>query len=164
MGTAALSGGALAYATRKTREVLEERQVPWMGVMAAFIFAAQMINYPVMGGTSGHLLGGVLAALVLGPWAAMIVIATILGIQCVFFQDGGLTALGANIFNMAVIGVWTGYGIVKGLQRFHDIALAASWADRVIILNHGSILADGGTEILQDRQLLASARLLNRLL
>ena len=75
-----------------------------MGVMAAFIFAAQMLNFPVAGGTSGHLLGGALAAVLLGPYAGAIVIAIVLIVQCLVFQDGGLTALGANIFNMSFIG------------------------------------------------------------
>lgn len=102
---AVLSAGALSYSAKKSRQELDEKQVPKLGIMAAFIFAAQMINFPVAGGTSGHLLGAALATILLGPWSACLVISTVLAIQCFVFQDGGLTVLGANIFNMAVLGV-----------------------------------------------------------
>jgi cobalt/nickel transport system permease protein len=96
---------------------LSERQVPLMGVMAAFIFAAQMLNFPVLGGTSGHLLGGALAALLLGPYAAILVMACVIGLQALLFQDGGLLALGANIFNMgiatALVGSWVGTALLR---------------------------------------------------
>jgi cobalt/nickel transport system permease protein len=80
-------------------------------VTAAFIFAAQMMNFPVAGGTSGHLLGGTLAAILVGPWAAIIVMTSVVGIQALMFQDGGLAALGFNVFNMGVITVLLGYGV-----------------------------------------------------
>ena len=92
----------LAVAVRRTNATLDERSVPLLGVMAAFIFAAQMFNFQVIGGTSGHLLGGVLAAVLLGPWAATIVMACVVAVQALVFQDGGLVVLGANIFNMGV--------------------------------------------------------------
>ena len=95
--------GMLAMAVRKTRLQLGERQIPLMGVMAAFIFAAQMINFPVAGGTSGHMLGGALAAITLGPWAGMLVMASVIGVQGLLFQDGGLLVMGANIFNMGLL-------------------------------------------------------------
>ena len=82
-----------------------------MGVMAAFIFAAQMFNFPVAGGTSGHLLGGVLAAVLLGPWVGTIVMACVVAVQGLVFQDGGLLAMGANIFNMGIIGTFVGFAI-----------------------------------------------------
>lgn len=111
-GTAWVLGGAfVGYAVTKTNKELQERQIPFMGVMAAFIFAAQMINLPIAGGTSGHLLGGVLAAVLLGPWSASIIITTVLALQAFIFLDGGITVLGANILNMAVIGVFAGYGV-----------------------------------------------------
>ena len=93
----------LVVAVRKTQRQLGERQIPLMGVMAAFIFAAQMINFPVAGGTSGHLLGGVLAAITLGPWAGMLVMASVIAVQGLLFQDGGLLVMGANIFNMGLL-------------------------------------------------------------
>jgi cobalt/nickel transport system permease protein len=89
-----------------------------MGIMSAFIFAAQMLNFPVAGGTSGHLLGGVLAAVLLGPYAGAIVISVVLTAQCLIFQDGGLTTLGANIFNMAIIGTIGGYLIYNVIHKF----------------------------------------------
>ena len=103
----ALVGGAVP----RSASTLGERQVPLMGVMAAFIFAAQMINFPIAGGTSGHLLGGALAAITLGPWAGMLVMTSVLGVQGLVFQDGGVLALGANILNMGLLTALLGYGI-----------------------------------------------------
>jgi len=85
-----------------------------MGVMAAFIFAAQMINFPVAGGTSGHLLGGALAAITLGPWAGMLVMTAVITVQGLLFQDGGLLVMGANILNMGLITAAIGYGLYRG--------------------------------------------------
>jgi len=111
----AVAGLGVAYAIRKTKTGLGEQQIPLMGVMAAFIFAAQMLNFPIAGGTSGHLIGGVMAGVLLGPWAATLVMSTIFIVQCLLFQDGGLTALGANIFNMGIIGTVFGYYIYRGV-------------------------------------------------
>lgn len=112
-----LSVVALGVSVRQTNRTLDERQIPLMGVLAAFIFAAQMINFPVAGGTSGHLLGGVLAAVLLGPWAATLVMACVIAVQALVFQDGGLVVLGANIFNMGVIGTMGGYAVYRSLAR-----------------------------------------------
>jgi len=106
-----------------------------MGVMAAFIFAAQMMNFPVAGGTSGHLLGGALAAILLGPWAAIIIMTTVVGVQALVFQDGGLAALGANVFNMGVITALLGYAVYAPTSRLANGrpwlrqagAFAAAW-------------------------------------
>jgi cobalt/nickel transport system permease protein len=87
-----------------------------MGVLAAFIFAAQMLNFTVAGGTSGHLIGGALAAILLGPWAAILTMTTVVGIQALVFQDGGLLVMGANILNMGVIAVLVAYGIYRGVM------------------------------------------------
>ncbi len=108
---------SLSYALKKTKQTLKDKMVPLMGVMAAFIFASQMLNFPVLGGTSGHLLGGVLASLTLGPYAACVVLTLVLAVQCFIFQDGGLTALGANIFNMSFVGTAGGYFIYLGLKK-----------------------------------------------
>lgn len=117
----------LSIAVRQTREGLGERQVPLMGVMAAFIFAAQMINFPVAGGTSGHLLGGVLAAIALGPWAGMLVMTSVIGVQALLFQDGGLVAMGANILNMGLLTALLGYGLYRGVAaRSHGVKLAVA--------------------------------------
>jgi len=112
-----VSVGGVAVAVRRVNKTLNERQVPLMGVSAAFIFAAQMMNFTIAGGTSGHLLGGALAAILLGPWAGTLVITCVLAVQALLFQDGGLLALGANILNMALIGVWSGWLVYAGLKR-----------------------------------------------
>ncbi|MBC6430211.1 cobalt transporter [Nostoc sp. HG1] len=116
--TGLASVAALFIAFERSQEAFGIRRAPILGLTTAFIFAAQMINFPVAGGTSGHLLGGTLAAIVLGsPWAGTLCIATVLIIQAVLFADGGITALGANILNMAVIGVWVGWVLTQTLQR-----------------------------------------------
>ncbi|OUL31536.1 cobalt transporter [Nostoc sp. T09] len=116
--TGLASAAALFVAFGRSQDAFGIRRAPVLGLTTAFIFAAQMINFPVAGGTSGHLLGGTLAAVVLGsPWAGTLCIATVLIIQAVLFADGGITALGANILNMAVIGVWVGWGLTQTLQR-----------------------------------------------
>jgi cobalt/nickel transport system permease protein len=109
----AAAAAAIGLCSRKTSRALGEKKIPVMGVTAAFIFAAQMLNFPIAGGTSGHLLGGAIAATLLGPYAGFIVITVVLTVQCLIFQDGGLTALGANIINMAFIGTMCVYPIIK---------------------------------------------------
>lgn len=106
----------IALALRKTRGELAERQIPLLGIMGAFIFAAQMINFPVAGGTSGHLLGGALAAIVLGPWAGMLVVASVIALQALLFQDGGLVVMGANMFNMGMLTALIAYGLYRGVS------------------------------------------------
>lgn len=132
LGAAALSGAAVSYSLKKTRESLQDRQVPALGVMAAFIFAAQMVNFPVGGGTSGHLLGAALAAALLGPWSASLILTTVLIIQALFFADGGITALGANVLNMAVIAPLVAHLIYRflGIRRLLAIFLG-SWCSIV---------------------------------
>ncbi|MCA1569394.1 MAG: energy-coupling factor ABC transporter permease [Chloroflexi bacterium] len=109
----ALTIAVLAVAVQRTNRSLDERAVPLLGVMAAFIFAAQMFNFQVVGGTSGHLLGGVLVAVLLGPWAGTLVMACVVAVQALLFQDGGLVVLGANIFNMGVVGTLGGYALYR---------------------------------------------------
>ena len=103
----------VTFAIRKTNHALGQKQVPLMGIMAAFIFAAQMINFPVAGGTSGHLLGGALAAIVLGPWPAVLVMTAVVAVQALLFQDGGLLVMGANILNMGILTAAIGYGLYR---------------------------------------------------
>ena len=98
------AAACVAVGLQRANVELDERRVPLLGVTAAFIFAAQMLNFPVAGGTSGHFLGAALAAILLGPWLACLVMAVVLGVQAFVFADGGITALGANILNMGVIG------------------------------------------------------------
>jgi cobalt/nickel transport system permease protein len=117
----------LAAAVRRSQAQLGERQIPLMGVMAAFIFAAQMVNFPVAGGTSGHLLGGALAAIALGPWAGMLVMASVIAVQALLFQDGGLLVMGANILNMGLLTALIGYGLYRGvLGRRRGVRLAVA--------------------------------------
>ena len=122
----------VGIAVRRTQNTLKERQIPLMGIMAAFIFAAQMINFPVAGGTSGHLLGGALAAIILGPWSGMLVMTSVIALQGLLFQDGGLLVMGANIFNMGLLTALIGYGLYtavankgKGLKL--TVVAVAAW-------------------------------------
>jgi cobalt/nickel transport system permease protein len=108
---------AIVYSSKRVSKELDERAVPLMGVTAAFVFAAQMLNFPIAGGTSGHFMGGVLAAALLGPWAGCIVMTAVLIIQALVFQDGGVLALGANVVNMAVIGSVGGYLVYNSITK-----------------------------------------------
>jgi cobalt/nickel transport system permease protein len=101
-GLAAIA--AVGYGLRAANVELDEARVPLLGVLAAFIFAAQMLNFPIAGGTSGHFLGATLAAVLLGPWLACLVMAVVLVVQAFAFADGGISALGANVLNMGVLG------------------------------------------------------------
>jgi cobalt/nickel transport system permease protein len=116
--TGVASLAAIGASLYRSRDEFGIRRAPVIGLTTAFIFAAQMINFPVAGGTSGHLGGGTLAAVLLGgPWAGMLSLTTVLLIQAFLFADGGITALGANILNLGVIGVWVGWGLTQVLQR-----------------------------------------------
>jgi cobalt/nickel transport system permease protein len=108
--TGAVALAAVAIGCRRAEETLDDRRVPLLGVTAAFVFAAQMLNFPVAGGTSGHFLGAALATILLGPWLACLVMAVVLATQAFMFADGGITALGANVVNMGVLG-----GLAAGL-------------------------------------------------
>jgi cobalt/nickel transport system permease protein len=127
--------GALGLALRRADEALDERRVPLVGVTGAFVFAAQMINFPVAGGTSGHVLGAALAAILLGPWVACLVMSVVLATQSLLFADGGVTALGANVLNMGVIGALCVGGLMLAVRRvlpksraaFLAIAGAGAW-------------------------------------
>lgn len=116
-GFGVAAAGGLGVAVKQTGKYLSERQVPLAGLVAAFVFAAQMVNFPVISGMSGHILGAVLAAVLVGPWAAFVVISVVLIVQGVFFADGGLTALGLNIVNIGLIAGIGGYTIHRVLRR-----------------------------------------------
>lgn len=134
------------------------REQVWrMAVAGSLIFAAQMVNFPVAAGTSGHLLGGVLAALIVGPFAALIVMAIILSVQALVFGDGGIVALGANIFNMGVVSVLGGYAFFRFLMRgakdakkmFLRSAFVAAWVSVIAAAVAASLeMAVSGTESL----------------
>jgi cobalt/nickel transport system permease protein len=147
-----IATGAIAVA--KVNKTLGEKQIPLVGITAAFIFAAQMLNFPVAGGTSGHFLGAVLAAVLLGPWAAFIIMTLVLEIQCLVFADGGLTALGTNIFNMGIVGGIGSYYLFILLKKvfphtkagFMASTAAASWISVMIASGFCAIeLAVSGT-------------------
>lgn len=134
VGMTVISGASLALALKGLKREKLVNRIPIIGMTAAFIFAAQMLNFPVAGGTSGHFMGGILACILLGPWTGMIAMSLVLIVQCLIFQDGGLTALGANIFNMGLIGSAGGYylyGFFRLLiwgDRTRPVAYAlASW-------------------------------------
>jgi cobalt/nickel transport system permease protein len=150
-GVAAATG--LGIAIRHVKRTFPSSRIPQMGLASAFVFAAQMLNFPVLGGTSGHLIGAVLVSVLLGPSAAVIVMSSVLMLQCLMFADGGITALGANIFNMAIVAPFVGYAVYKTLRRilgtserarFTAIAFA-SWLSTVAasIACAGQLAASG---------------------
>lgn len=108
--------GGVGVAVRRTREVLAEKEIALAGLTSAFIFAVQMLNFPVASGTSGHLLGGVLAAVLVGPWTGVVCVTVVLVVQSLLFADGGLSALGLNIVNMALVTCLAGWVIFRGLR------------------------------------------------
>lgn len=137
--TATLSAAGLGFALRQVRRELPPRRIPLLGLSAAFLFAAQMVNFPVAGGTSGHLVGGALVAVLLGPSAAVVVVSTVLIVQCLLFADGGILALGANIFNMGLVAPLTGYAayqlarrVLPGLRGRVAALAFASWCSIVL--------------------------------
>lgn len=107
----------VGYALYRAQTDLDDRTAPMAGLVAAFVFAVQMINFPVLPGVSGHLLGGALAAILVGPWLGTLCVAIVLVVQALLFADGGLSALGTNITNMALIGTWTGFLVALALRR-----------------------------------------------
>jgi cobalt/nickel transport system permease protein len=108
-GAAVVAAGGLGATLRRAGEVLDERRVPLAGLVAAFVFAVQMLNFPVVSGTSGHLLGGALAAVLVGPAVGAVCVTVVLGVQALLFADGGLSALGLNVLNMALVTAFGGY-------------------------------------------------------
>ena len=114
--TGVVAIGAVGYGLHRANRTLDERQVPLLGVTAAFVFAAQMLNFPVAGGTSGHLMGGALAAVLVGPYTGLLCLTVVLAVQSLLFADGGITALGANVVLMGVVTVVVGYGVFRAVQ------------------------------------------------
>ena len=131
VGLLAITGTAVAL--KKARTELDDRTAPMAGLTAVFIFAVQMLNFPVAAGTSGHLLGGALATVLVGPYAASLALTVVLGIQALLFADGGLSALGLNVFNMSILGVFISHicfiGAKKLLPKVRgSVPLAAAFA------------------------------------
>lgn len=116
VATAAVAVTGVALALRGARKELDDRTAPMAGLVATFVFATQMLNFPVGAGTSGHLLGGTLAAILVGPWTGMLCVSVVLIVQALLFADGGITALGTNITLMAIVGVVVGWVVFRSLQ------------------------------------------------
>jgi cobalt/nickel transport system permease protein len=112
-----LAAGLIAVSIKKAGDALDDRQLPLAGLVAAFIFALQMLNFPVAGGTSGHLLGGCLAAVLVGPWVGSLAMSVVFIVQALVFADGGLTALGLNIILMGYTTCFGGYGIFLLIRK-----------------------------------------------
>ncbi|MDI6716300.1 MAG: energy-coupling factor ABC transporter permease [Actinomycetota bacterium] len=145
---AAASAATISYTVKKVSKEFDEKDPPLMGVLAAFIFAAQMLNFPVAGGTSGHFVGAALAAILLGPWKSMLVMLSVVGVQALLFGDGGITSLGANVLNMAIIAPFIAYWIYEILKRFNIYVgtFAAGLISTVVAATACSIeLASSGT-------------------
>jgi cobalt/nickel transport system permease protein len=125
----ALSVAVLAVAARRLGGEVSDARAPLLGVVAAGIFAAQMLNWPIPGGTSAHFVGGAFAAIMLGPHLGALAVATVVTIQALVFGDGGLVVLGANVFNMAIVEVYVGYAIYRLLAPYGEFkaAFAAGW-------------------------------------
>ena len=139
VATGVLSTGAVGVALARSRDQLADKQVPLAGLSAAFIFAGQMVNFPVAAGTTGHLLGGALAAVLLGPAVGMLVVAVVVVVQALAFADGGLTALGYNVLNMAVVTALGGYAVFRLFRRLlpataTGVATAAGLAGAVSVV------------------------------
>src|SRR3990170_6774235 len=117
LGAGVLAAGGLGAALRRGSRTLKDRQIPLTGLVAAFVFALQMLNFPVVAGTSGHLLGGALAVILVGPWLGITAVSVVVVIQALLFADGGITALGSNILNMAVVTGLVGWSVFRVMTR-----------------------------------------------
>jgi cobalt/nickel transport system permease protein len=117
LAAGAVAAGGVGVSLRRAARTLQDRQAPLAGLVAAYIFAVQMLNFPVAAGTSGHLLGGALAAILVGPWAGALCVAVVLGVQALLFADGGLSAIGLNVINMSLVTAWGGYAVFLLLRR-----------------------------------------------
>jgi cobalt/nickel transport system permease protein len=136
---AALAVAALAVCVLLAGRDLDERLAPLAGLVAAFIFAAQMLNFPVLPGVSGHLIGGALAALLVGPWAGALCVTVVLLVQALLFSDGGVTALGLNVTNMALIGTAAAYAVIALLLRLRVPLATTAVAASVVSVTAASI-------------------------
>lgn len=163
--TGAVAATGVAIALRKARTELDDRTAPMAGLVAAFIFAGQMMNFPVGAGTSGHLLGGALAAVLVGPWTGALCLSVVLLVQSLFMADGGVTALGTNIVLMALAGCFVGYAAFRALRlvlprRLGSVAPAAGIAAFVsvplVALVFTLLFAIGGTAPVETRDVLTA--------
>jgi cobalt/nickel transport system permease protein len=165
IATGVVAVGGVALALRGARRELDDRTAPMAGLVATFVFAGQMMNFPVAAGTSGHLLGGALAAVLAGPWTAVLCLSTVLMVQALFMADGGITALGTNITLMGLVGVVAGWLVFKGVRallpdRLGVVAPAAALAALVSVPVAASVFtllfAVGGTAPVATDRVLAA--------
>lgn len=154
VATGVVAAAGVGLALRGARRELTDRTAPLAGLVAAFVFAAQMLNFPVAAGTSGHLLGGALAAVLAGPWTATLCVTVVLLVQAFLFADGGITALGTNVTLMALVGVWVGWGLFVVARRLLPgriasvpiaAAIGAFGSVPVAALAFAGLFAVGGT-------------------
>lgn len=138
-----IAAGLIVVSVKKAADTLDDRQVPLAGLLAAFIFAMQMINFPVAGGTSGHLLGGCLAAVLVGPWVGSLAMAVVFIVQALVFADGGLTALGLNIILMGYVTCFGGYGIFRLIRKILPETKGAVTLASALAAWCGVVLASG---------------------
>lgn len=165
VATGVVAAGAVALALRGSRRELDDRTAPMAGLVATFVFAGQMVNFPVGAGTSGHLLGGALAAVLVGPWTAVLCVSTVLIVQALFMADGGITALGTNICLMAVVGVavgWLCFRLARAVlpTRLTSVAPAAAFGaflsvPAAALVFTGLYAIGGTTPVALDRVLAA---------
>jgi cobalt/nickel transport system permease protein len=165
VATALVATAGVAVALRGARRELDDRTAPMAGLVAVFVFAGQMMNFPVAAGTSGHLLGGALAAVLVGPYSAVLCISVVLLVQGLLMADGGITALGTNITLMALVGVLVGWLAFKALlgvlpKKLESVPIAAAVAAGlsvpVVALAFAGIFAVGGTVPLEFRTLVTA--------
>ena len=165
IATGIVAAGGVALALRGARRELDDRTAPMAGLVATFVFAGQMMNFPVAAGTSGHLLGGALAAVLAGPWTAVLCLSTVLMVQALFMADGGITAVGTNITLMGLVGVAAGWLVFKAVRallpdRLGVVAPAAALAALVSVPVAASVFtllfAVGGTAPVATDRVLAA--------
>jgi cobalt/nickel transport system permease protein len=140
-GAGVVAVGGIGVSLRRAGQVLDEKRIPLAGLTAAFIFAVQMLNFPVASGTSGHLLGGVLAAVLVGPYLGSLCVAVVLMVQALLFADGGLSALGLNVVNMALVTAFGGYALFLLLRRLLPKSFGGVVAASGIAAGLGVVLA-----------------------
>jgi cobalt/nickel transport system permease protein len=141
LAAGAVAAGGVGVSLRRAAQTLQEKQAPLAGLVAAYIFAVQMLNFPVAAGTSGHLLGGALAAVLVGPWAGALCVSVVLLVQGLLFADGGLSALGLNIINMALVTAWGGYAVFLLLRRVLPATRASASAAAGVAAGVSVVLA-----------------------
>lgn len=140
VGTGAIAAGGLGYSLRRAGRALKDRHIPLAGVTAALVFALQMLNFPVLPGVSGHLMGGALAAILLGPWMGAAVVSVVVVVQALFFADGGISALGVNVLNIAIVTALVAWPVFRGLMKLLPATRVAAMG-AAMVASLASVLA-----------------------